>query len=56
MAKGILRWLAAASLLACLAVPLLYFLGYLGKGVFEKTLALVSLCWFVSATAWTAMR
>ena len=56
MTKRVLGWLAAASLLACLAVPLLHFIGRLGAPAYEKALAGVSLGWFVSATAWSAKR
>jgi hypothetical protein len=43
------RWMAALSLLICLAVPFLFFWGHLSDGTFRTLFALSSLSWFVFA-------
>jgi len=52
MPRSVYGWLAGASLAACLTVPVLHFLGHVGKEAYESILAATSLCWFVFAAAW----
>lgn len=56
MIRAVAGALAAVSLAVCIASPLLYFLGAYGESAYKQILALASLAWFVSATAWLALR
>jgi len=44
------RLLALVSLLACLAIPLLYFWGQVTLAAYKNLLSGASLAWFVFAT------
>jgi hypothetical protein len=44
--------LALASLALCVIIPVLYFLGRIYRGAFERALLFASLAWFIFATLW----
>jgi hypothetical protein len=50
------KTLAWLSLIACLAIPYLFFRGWLEMPVYRTWLALASLAWFVFATYGLAKR
>jgi len=50
------RVLALVSLLACLAIPVLYFRGQIGLPASKTLLAVSSLAWFVFAAKAVARR
>lgn len=53
MYRPLLAWLAAVSLVACLASGVAYFLGCVEAETYRNALAAASLAWFISATAWS---
>lgn len=44
------------SLVACLAVPVLYFNGAIGEAAYKNSLTVASVAWFVFATTWATRR
>ncbi|NWG14044.1 MAG: hypothetical protein HXY20_10975 [Acidobacteria bacterium] len=52
MARSVCGWLAGISLAGCLAAPVLYIIGYVEAGTYRNILAVMSLSWFVFASAW----
>lgn len=49
--KDLAGLLALLSLAACLAAPVLFFLGRLTEGSFKTTFLVASIAWFVFAVA-----
>jgi len=52
MIRKVCLWMAILSLLACLATPLLYFLGRMEMSTYKALLAVATGSWFIFATAW----
>jgi len=48
--KSISTALAWLSLAACLAIPYIFFRGWMGESAYRNWLAIASLAWFVFAT------
>ncbi len=48
--------IAAASLLMCVLIPVFYFQGSISRPVFRNSLAVVSIVYFVFATAWAGRK
>jgi hypothetical protein len=45
-----------ASLFACLAAPILHFLGKMSAGTYKLIFVFASLGWFIFATLWAKPR
>lgn len=52
--RAILGFLALASLLACLALPVMHFQGSLDNQTFKDYFLIASATWFIFAIAWAA--
>ncbi len=56
MRKAISGAVAVLSLLACLAAPVLYFVGALDEQAYRQLFGAASLAWFLAATIFAASR
>ncbi len=56
MLKTISALIAALSLLACLAAPVVYFRGAISAEAYEQIFSAASAAWFVFATLWAQSR
>ena len=52
--KILLAVTSILSLVVCLAVPVLFFLGNIPEAAFKTALVLASLAWFILATWWAS--
>jgi len=54
MLKAVLGFLALASLVACLVLPILHFQGGLDNQAYKRYFLVASAAWFVFAIPWAA--
>ena len=56
MIRTISAAVSAASLLTCIAAPVLYFQGMVDANTFQRIFAAASLGWFAAAITWSTRR
>lgn len=55
MTRALAGVVAGASLLSCLAAPILHFRGTLEEEAYRLMFGLASVGWFAGATVWTVL-
>ena len=54
--KTLVKIVTVASLAACLAVAVAYFLGHTTEGMYRTLLVVFTIVYFVSATTWSESK